>query len=307
MRPGPRGLHALSLSVATITGFAIFPPVNSRRLRAQASPPTATPLPSFEVASIKPNHSSNMMIGIRMAPGRFVTTGSTAKQLIDLAYDIRDFQISGGPAWIGSDKYDIDAKEPDELAAQLMNLPDQQRREKLGLLVQSLLTDRFQLKVHRETKELPVYALVIAKNGPKLQAAKPGETYGNGIKTPDGHPTGGRFMRMRPGELDGQGTPMAFLVQTLSQQLGQTVMDQTGLKGNYDFTLKWTPDPGSPGMMPGPPPGAGPGPDKQPPPPDASGPSLFTAVQEQLGLKLQSTKGAVSIIVIDHIERPSEN
>ena len=93
------------------------------------------------------------------------------------------------------------------------------------------------------TKELPVYALVVAKNGPKLQEAKPGDTYPNGIKGPDGRALGhGGMMRMGPGQLTGQGVPMTFLVQQLSQQLGRTVLDQTGLKGNYDFTLKWTPD-----------------------------------------------------------------
>lgn len=98
---------------------------------------------------------------------------------------------------------------------------------------------------------------------------------------------------------------MDFLVQQLARQVGRTVLDQTGLKGKYDFTLKWTPDPGSTGMMPNSAPGAGPGPDSALP--DNSGPSIFAAVQEQLGLKLESTKGPVEIIVIDHVERPSEN
>ena len=115
---------------------------------------------------------------------------------------------------------------------------------------------------------------------------------------------------MLPGQLDGQGISLQFVVQNLSQQLGRTVLDQTGLKGNYDFNLKWTPDPGAGGMMGGPPgggpPGGGPGPDA-PPPPDPNGPSIFTALQEQLGLKLESTKGPVEIIVIEHVEKPSED
>ncbi|HUP05049.1 MAG TPA: TIGR03435 family protein, partial [Bryobacteraceae bacterium] len=158
----------------------------------------------------------------------------------------------------------------------------------------------------RETKELPVYTLVIAKNGPKLQEAKSGDSYANGYKRPDGRPVGGTFMRMGKGEIDSQGTPMDFLVQQLARQVGRTVVDQTGLKGKYDFTLKWTPDPGTPAGMVGPPAGGGRAPDNSAPP-DTSGPSIFTAVQEQLGLKLESTKGPVEIIVIDHIERPSEN
>ena len=115
-------------------------------------------------------------------------------------------------------------------------------------------------------------------------------------------------MRMLPGQLDGQGISMQFVAENLSQRVGRTVLDQTGLKGNYDFTLKWTPDPGmggGPGMMPAPP-GGGPAPDA-PPPPDPNGPSIFTALQEQLGLKLESTKGPVEIIVIEHVEKPSED
>jgi uncharacterized protein (TIGR03435 family) len=117
-------------------------------------------------------------------------------------------------------------------------------------------------------------------------------------------------MRMSPGHLEAYMAPVSMLVQTLSQQLGRTVIDQTGLKGNYDFKLSWTPDPGTganpfggPGSGPGPlPPGVNP-----PPPPDPNGPTLFTAVQEQLGLKLESTKGPVDVIVVDHAEKPSEN
>jgi uncharacterized protein (TIGR03435 family) len=252
-----------------------------------------------------------MRMGIRFMPGRFVSTGSTVRQLITLAYNVRDFQVSGGPNWIGTEKYDIDAKEPDALADELSNLSPEQRREKMGLLLQSLLADRFGLKVSHGSKELPVYALVVAKNGPKIHEAKPGDTYPNGIKTPDGRVLGhGGMMGMMPGQLTGQGVPVKFLVQTLSQQLGRTVLDQTGLQGNYDFTLKWTPDPSMGGMMAGPPgggpPGGGPGPDA-PPPPDASGPSIFTAVQEQLGLRLESTKGPVEIIIVEHVEKPSEN
>src|SRR5208282_231631 len=205
-----------------------------------------------------------------------------------------------------SDRFDIDAKEPDAFAEQLAKLPPDQRRGKLGLLIQSLLADRFALKVSHTSKELPIYALVVAKGGPKVPEAKPGDTYPNGIKRPDGRPVGGAgMMTMGPGQLTGQGVPITFLVQQLSQQLGRTVLDQTGLKGIYDLTLKWTPDQSSGGMFQGPP-GGGPAPDNAPPP-DTSGPSIFTAVQEQLGLKLESTKGPVEILIIDHVAQPSEN
>ncbi|MFZ0962683.1 MAG: TIGR03435 family protein [Terriglobia bacterium] len=293
--------------LAMVAGAIIVSLANSPRIGARSPPPAAAAPPSFEVASIKPNRSGDMRMGIRFQPGRFTTSGSTVKQLIGLAYDVRDFQVTGGPSWISSDRFDIDAKEPDGYTEELQKLTQDQRREKMGLLIQSLLADRFQLKVSRATKELPLYALVVAKNGPKIQQAKPGDTYPNGFKRPDGRPVGGGgMMSMGPGQFTGQGVPITFLVQQLAQQLGRNVLDQTGLAGNYDFTLKWTPDQTPMGMAPGPPPG-GPAPDNAPPPPDASGPSIFTALQEQLGLKLESTKGPVDILVIDHIAQPTEN
>jgi uncharacterized protein (TIGR03435 family) len=284
-----------------VLGFVIAPPI-----LAQSPPPTAAVPLSFEVASIKPNHSGDMRMGISFQPGRFVGNGLTAKFLIGFAYDVRDFQVTGGPSWISSDKFDIDAKEPDGFTEGLQKLPPDQRHEKLELMIQSLLTDRFGLKVSHGTKELPVYALVIAKNGLKFQESKPGDTYPNGMKGRDGRPLGhGGMMSMGPGQLTGQGVPITFLVQQLSQQLGRKVLDQTGLTGIYDLTLKWTPDQRPAAMFQGPPPG-GPAPDSTPPP-DTSGPSVFTALQEQLGLKLEATKGPVEILIIDHIEQPSEN
>jgi uncharacterized protein (TIGR03435 family) len=148
-----------------------------------------------------------------------------------------------------------------------------------------------------------MYALVVAKNGPKFQEAKVDATYPNGIKGPDGVARGG-MMRMSSGELTAQGIPIANLVGTLSRQLGRKVVDKTGLTGNYDFTLHWTPDPGEAQPFKGPV-GGPPGVDTAAP--SDSGPSIFAALQEQLGLKLESQKGPVEIIVVDHVEKPSEN
>jgi uncharacterized protein (TIGR03435 family) len=328
------GMKSPFTALGTIVVIALFTLLHARVAHTQSTPTSGGTAPAFEVASIKPNRSGDMGAGIQFAPGRFIMNGATVRMLISVAYDVRDFQISGGPGWVASDKYDIQAKEPDAIAEELEKLPRDQRREKMGLLIQSLLTDRFALKLAHTTKELPVYALVVAQNGPKLQEAKPGDTYPNGFKNPDasgggagpapgggpprsmaigrgpdGHAPGGMMMMGR-GQLTGQGVPIKLLVQALSQQLGRTVVDQTGLKGNYDFTLKWTPDQNSPAMAMGP---GGPAPGAPPPgadnapPPDTSGPSVFTAIQEQLGLKLEPTKGPVEILVIDHIERPSEN
>lgn len=296
-------LRRLMLSAVVVgsLGFIFF---STSRICGQSTTPAGAPLPSFEVASIKPNRSGDMRMRLGIRPGMFSATGVSAKLLITYAYNVQPFQLSGGPSWLDSEKYDIEAKEEDSLNEELQKLPPDQRDEPIRLRVQSLLADRFKLSLTRQAKELPVYALVVAKNGPKLQSAKPGDTYPNGFKGPDGRAHPGR-MGMGPGQLAAQGVPLALLAQQLSQQLGRTVLDQTGLKGNYDFELKWTPDQ-SPGAMPMSPEGIRPGSDNAPPP-DSSGPSIFTAIQEQLGLKLEPTRGPVEVLVINHIERPSED
>ena len=271
---------------------------------AQSGQTTGTPSPSFEVASIKPNRSGDMFTRIMSQPERFTANGVTTKHLITMAYNVKDFQVSGGPGWINSERYDIEAKVPDSIAEELPKLPPDQREEQSRLMMQALLADRFKLKLSHTTKELPIYALVIAKSGPKLKEAKPDDNYPTGIKGPDGRALPG-MMRMGPGELTGQGIAVKFLVRLLSQQVGRDVLDQTGLKGNYDFMLKWTPEPGE-GMMLAGPEGANPGAESAPPP-ESSGPSIFTAIQEQLGLKLEPAKGPVEVLVIDHVEKPSEN
>ena len=158
------------------------------------------------------------------------------------------------------------------------------------MLLQSLLAHRFALKVSHQTKELPVYALVVAKGGPKFQQAKSDD------KGPD--------VDLGAGQLTFQACPMAIVVTVMSNMMHRTVLDQTGLKGNYDFTVQWRKDQTMSGM-PREPVGGVSGPDDAPL--DSSGPSFFTALREQLGLKLESTKGPVDVIVVDHIERPSEN
>jgi uncharacterized protein (TIGR03435 family) len=215
--------------------------------------------------------------------------------LITYAYQVRDFQISGGPDWVRSERFDIEAKEPDELREELQKLPPEQRWEKDYSLVQSMLADRFKLKVRQETRELPIYALVVAKSGPKLEAAAPGV----GIESHTRH-----FL-MGKDHLTADGSDMAYLAWALAQQLGRTVLDQTGLKGNFKLALHWTPDPGQPDLSRGPADATLAA--DTPPASDSSGPSIFTALEEQLGLKLESTKGPVDVLVIDHIERPSEN
>jgi uncharacterized protein (TIGR03435 family) len=298
-----RKLLLAALGITVIAGPMVFGLVCAPQVRAQAAQTIGEPSPSFEVATIKPNHSVGQQMSAGFQPGRFTASATTIKRLIAFAYHVKPFQVLGGPSWMSSDKFDIEAKEPDALAEELQKLRTDQAREKMGLLLQSLFADRFGLKVSHDTKELPVYALVVAKGGPKLQEEKPGATNPNVIKDPEGHVVGRDSISVATGHIAGPGLPMGTLVMLLSFQLNRTVLDQTGLKGKYDVTLQWTPDDGTAAMpagLEGSSPGAA-------PPPDSSGPSIFTAIQEQLGLKLESTKGPVEVLVIDHIERPSEN
>jgi uncharacterized protein (TIGR03435 family) len=234
----------------------------------------------FEVASIKPNAEHDNRVSIRMAPGgRFTATGLSVKQLISQAYNVRNFQISGGPGWIESERYDINAKA--ESTAE--RIP----QEDLRAMLRALLAERFRLKVRTEAKEMPVYALVVSRSGHKL--------------TPSADASPGPQIRMGRGQLSGKGMAMSMLARELGQQLGRQVIDKTGLNGSYDINLEWTPEPGHGGVF-----GAPPPPDALPAT-DSSGPTVFTAVQEQLGLRLESQRGPVPVIVIESVDKPTAN
>jgi uncharacterized protein (TIGR03435 family) len=271
------------------------------RARSQQSPDAASSY-EYEVASIKPNKSDTNMVRLMFTPSGLSATNVTLGMLIRTAYGIEENQISGGPSWLKSDHYDIDAKMDGPTADALHKLAEDQGRLARQHMLQALLADRFKLAVHHDSKELSIYALVVAKNGPKLQQAKPGDTYPNGIKGPDGIGRAG-MMRMGRGQLTAQALPLSALARMLTDQLGRTVVDKTGLPGNYDFTLRWTPDESQGASLRGPDTGPQGGASSG----DSSGPSLFTALQEQLGLKLESQKGPVETYVIDHAEKPSEN
>ena len=291
------------------------------------------PLPTFEVASVKPNKSGERMIRISNTPGRFAATNVTAKMLIEFAYNIKDPQLSGGPSWLDSARFDIDAKadEPEEPAAggsslmavagpntkalargpgdPAMDTMNQRRR----LMVQSLLADRFKLTLDRQTKDLPIYELVVGKGGPKFkETTLPPPDPNAPPQAPSGPPRPGQPFRGRGimmgigrGQLNMNGGSMRQLADALSARVGRNVVDKTGLTGDYDLTLQWTPDENDPITRSGGPDGRPPG--DVAPPPDPNGPTLFTALQEQLGLKLESTKGPVETFAISHIEQPSEN
>lgn len=245
--------------------------LNSAPNRAQTPAPLA-----FEVASIKPSDPDNPDNSLHRSNARFAATNHSLKRLIAFAYDVEMFQVSGGPAWVSFSGFDVTAKTPDDVAHH-KGLDDDKR------MVQALLSDRFKLTIHRETKELPIYALVIGKNGSKLQLAKP-PVGSSGVS--------GR----RRTQLTFTDAPLSLLVHVLSQQMGRPVVDRTGLIAHYDFKLEWAPDPTSSDPR-----------DSIPSAPDPADPTLFTAIQDQLGLKLEAQKGPVEILVIDHAERPSDN
>jgi uncharacterized protein (TIGR03435 family) len=254
----------------------------------------------FEVASVKPNTSGNNMVSIRPpVGGRFTATNVRLKMLVGLAYNVKNFEISGGPQWIGSDGYDITAKAADTNT----NL------DQLRPMLQSLLEDRFQLKVHRETKEMSVYVLTLAKNASKLPEAKDGGCVKFGPDTPPPPPPApgqrppilcGGFLR-GPNLLQAGKVDMKQLANVLADVLGRPVVDKTGFTGTFDVKLEFTPEGTTFGAD-----GFGP-PGGLPPGFDTSGPSIFTALQDQLGLKLESQKGPGEILVIDHAEKASEN
>jgi len=252
----------------------------------------------IEVASIRPSDPATCgeypIIDDR--GDRYDMRCVRTKYLIQIAFGVRDFQIAGGPAWIESTQYDIAAKvesSPNESGVpekKINELTDEERQAKgdrVRAMLQSLLAERFQMRVHHETKQLPVYLLVVAKGGPRLK-----------INTNSSGDSGG--LRPGPGLLAGNQIGVPFLSQTLSQIVGRPILDRTGLNGKYDFELKWTPDQSS---------ANGPLGGSAPPltAADPDRPNIFTALQEQLGLKLDSGKGPVEVIVLDDIGKPSAN
>jgi uncharacterized protein (TIGR03435 family) len=224
--------------------------------------------------------------------------------MISIAYRVERFRVSGGPSWLPSERFDIVAKMDAATVDALGKFSPDKRVLAQRQMLQKFLADRFRLTAHRETKELTVYKLVVAKGGPKLQEAKPGDTYPNAKPYFDGTHPGAGTMRggVLEGEVTAQAVPIAMLVQNLTGMLGHPVADETGLKGVYDFKLQFTPDDRLQ-----PPSGTTSGFRFPIPPADSNAPSLFDALPEQLGLKLESGKGPVEVIVIDHVERPSPN
>jgi len=228
--------------------------------------------PAFEVASVKVNRSQGGRI--RRDPGRLDITGMTLRAMVRYAYDVRDIQVSGGPAWLDSDYWDIAATAGREVT-------DDERKK----MLQALLTERFKMTIHRETKELPVYALVVAKNGSKLKPNTEGKQERIMLNA-----KAGLFTMM------GDDVTVPKIAEVLFGQVKRIVIDRTGIEGSFDFKLEWVPDATNMPSINGAKMEA-----------STEGPSIFTAVQEQLGLKLESTKGLVEILVIERAEKAVEN
>jgi uncharacterized protein (TIGR03435 family) len=258
------------------------------RAVSQAQNTIAT-TPAYTTVSITANLSGSYRVGLMLAPGGFTSKNASLQQVIRAAYGVEDDRISGAPSWLESEKYDVEAKAPASGSDDLRNLSVDQRISDQKSMLQALLADRLKLVLHRETRVLNVYALVIAKNGPKLQKSKPGDTYPNGFKGPDGI--------ARPGDIhfDGQkliaqGVPIGPLLFHLSRQLHRTILDETALSGAYDFTLQ-LPDGVPLGI-------------DNAPPPESYAPAVSAAIDEQLGLKLEPKNVPLQVLVIDHVEKP---
>ena len=228
--------------------------------------------PAFEVASIKPNRSGGGGSSIRGGAGRITMENVPVKKVTLWAYGIPDDREYAlvGPDWLTNERFDIQATFP-------AGTQPQQVRQ----MTQTLLAERFKLALHRETRQLPIYVLVVGKNGPKIHAVEDGQARTSG----------------GAGILEATRITLQKLADLLARMTGQQVVDETGIKGVFDFTLKWSPDETQKGATPDDAAGSG-----------SSGPSLFSALQEQLGLKLEGRKGPVEVLVVDHIEKaPTEN
>jgi uncharacterized protein (TIGR03435 family) len=255
--------------------------------------------PSFEVASIKPAAPGITRRFITSTEsGMFIATNYPLKGLVGYAYSARSFQLFGGNGWMETDGWEVEARAPSDNIPSQRELGDVTHPTKMGLMVQSLLEQRFKLRSHHETRELPIYELVVVRGGSKVKLSDD-----QGPLVPDSTPperTPEGLPRLRRGsssirfgtarEFSSLAIPFSGFVNMLVNEIGHPVIDKTGLQGLYDINMKWAPD--------------------TPTPPGATPPTeayIFTAITEQLGLRLVSTKGPVDVVVIDSAEKPTPN
>ena len=269
--------------------WLIFILVASSRLVAQ-TPGSDVANARFEVNSVKPNKTGdqNSRLGMNPQNGRFMATNVTVKQLITNAYNLRSFQVTGGPSWLDTDRFDLMATVGHEIKPTATGPPPE-----VIQMVKNLLADRFKLVAHTETREMPVYNLVLARSdgklGPKM---RPAEVDCAALMARGGPPPTTPPGQMPPcstrisgGTLTGRGGAIAQIARTFAglPSIGRLVVDKTGLTGSFDIDLEWTENPSA----------------------DTAGPSMFTALQEQLGLKLESARGPMEVLAIDGAEQPT--
>jgi uncharacterized protein (TIGR03435 family) len=290
---------------------------------AAAAQQAAKPEPAFEVATIKPSDPAERRMMMQMSDGVLHAKNMPLVELINFAYEIKSSSLlSGLPEWAKQEHYDIEAKQDEEEARALRKLPEEERGYATRRMVQKMLEERLHLKLAKEQKEQPVYALVVAKSGLKMKptvappagessgpgagpGAGPGPSQGPGQGPGPGGPQRmkrGMMMNSR-GELTGTDSTTGMIANVIShmpEASERVVVDKTGLTGHYDFTLKWTPEMPAPAFR-----GADSG---APPPPTAdNGPTLFTALEEQLGLKLETAKDLVTSYRVENLDHPTAN
>jgi uncharacterized protein (TIGR03435 family) len=265
---GAKGMSLIGTSILAIAMPISIDTFNPLEVKAQ--PPGA---PTFDVASVKANKTGSTASRISSGPdGSLHAINVTPKSLILDSFRVMDFRLSGAPTWIATERFDIEAK-PDPMTRQ----PD------IRPMIRSLLEQRFQLRTHREARELPVFILDAAKSGPKVPEAAEGEAQSGGLRPGASRTSVGP----KGGEISGNAIPIAKFIEMLMPQVGRPVLDRTGLVRKYDISLKFFPDSTTPGVE--------------------AGPSIFTALQEQMGLRLEASREIIEMLVIDHVERPSEN
>ncbi len=272
-------LHGKRLLLAVAAAACVVPAI--AQSGAGSSLTAVSPKFTYDVVSVKqckPDETmqSRATLKNRETPDGYSARNNSLWTLMYHAYYpaiLTSDQPVGLPDWATSATFDVEAKMDDGTAAALQKLPEKEQAEQRKLILQAVLVDRFKLKVHQESRERSVYELVIAKEGPKLTELKPDETPGG--------------VAIRPGRIDLQGLPISALAGALTFLAGRRVVDKTGLTGKYKITLLYAPDEAN--RM------------------ENDAPSLFNALQEQLGLKLVPAKVSAEITVVDHVEKPSEN
>jgi len=245
---------------------------------------------SYDAVSVKPNNSGTNGLLTMMRGDVYSGKNMRIINLASQAYGIKQDLISGLPVWADGEHFDVEAKMSPEDAEAFDKLSREEKTAASKVLLLGVLEERFHLKAHVETRQLPVYDLVIAKGGLKMKAATKGDTAWKVVKGPDGK----ALPRFQEGMLNDQGIETSSLAGQLTNLVHRMVIDKTGLNGRFDFVLWFAPDRNTPS-----------GADNGTPNNDA--PSIFAALEEQLGLKLQPDKGPVDTLVIDHVDRPTEN